>query len=277
MMVVGQKAKTAPANSAKIQRLIAQQKKEIEADKDMDPAEKEKMLGLLNGASSKRINNAKTDAKTGQSVNPVSKKARLASVSQKILTDAEVEKLVQEMIKKLGPQTPASEKKFVDTAISKSRGNSVALSNMAVAAWYTGHPKAALMTALKAAALPHPDAALNNVAAILNLSGYEEKAVPVLINLLSKYPNNSTVLNNLGQAYYELGDEQKAKTCLLQCIKRSPNHPEACNTMAMMFLKAGRTGEAIDYLEQSLKGAYNASARNALEEQKPDYDFIPVE
>jgi tetratricopeptide (TPR) repeat protein len=196
---------------------------------------------------------------------------------QKILTDAEVEKLVQEMIKKLTPQISLGEKEFVNTAITKSGENSVALSNMAVAAWYTGHPKAALMTALKAAALPHPDAAFNNVAAILNLSGYQEKAVPLLRNLLSKYPDNSTVLNNLGQAYYELGDEQNAKTCLLQCIKRSPNHPEACNTMAMMFLKAGRTAEAIDYLEQSLKGAYNASARNTLEEQKPDYDFIPIE
>jgi tetratricopeptide (TPR) repeat protein len=196
---------------------------------------------------------------------------------QKILTDAEVEKLVQEMIKKLTPQISLGEKEFVNTAITKSGENSVALSNMAVAAWYTGHPKAALMTALKAAALPHPDAAFNNVAAILNLSGYQEKAVPLLRNLLSKYPENSTVLNNLGQAYYELGDEQNAKTCLLQCIKRSPNHPEACNTMAMMFLKAGRTAEAIDYLEQSLKGAYNASARNTLEEQKPDYDFIPIE
>jgi tetratricopeptide (TPR) repeat protein len=277
MMVVGQKAKTAPPNSAKIQRLIAQQKKEIEADKDMDPAEKKKMLGLLNGASSKRINNAKTDAVSGQTANPLSEKARLAGISQKIFTDAEVGNLVAEMIKKLEPQIPASEKEFVNTAISKSRGNSVALSNMAVAAWYTGHAKAALMTALKAAALPHPEAALNNVAAILNLSGYEEKAVPVLRNLLSKYPNNSTVLNNLGQAFYGLGEDQKAKTCFLQCIKRSPNHPEACNTMAMMFLKAGRAQEAVDYLEQSLQGAYNASARNTLEEQRPDYDFIPIE
>lgn len=253
-------------------KMIEQQKKKIEADKDMDTTEKEKVLRRLNEAAGKKMN----DKEPGRSA-PVSKKTRPAGTFQKILTDTEVENLVEEMIKKLEPQIPADEKEFVKTAINKSRGNSVALSNMAVAAWYTSHGKAALMTALKAATLPHPEAALNNVAAILNLSGYEEKAVPLLRNLLSKYPHNSTVLNNLGQAFYGLGEDQKAKTYFLQCIKKTPNHPEACNTMALMFLKAGHSQEAVDYLEQSLKGAYNASARNSLEEQKPGYDFIPIE
>lgn len=273
MQAPAQKRKSPDVRPQDVSKMIEQQKKKIEADKDMDPAEKAKVLRMLNEAGDKKI----MDAETGQSAHPVSKNARLAGISQKILTDAEVEKLVQEMIKKLEPQIPVKEKEFVNTAISKSAGNSVALSNMAVAAWYTGHAKAALMAALKAAALPHPDAALNNVAAILNLSGYEEKAVPVLRNLLSKYPDNSTVLNNLGQAFYGLGDDQKAKTYFLQCIKRSPNHPEACNTMALIFLKAGQSGQAFDYLEQSLKGAYNASARNTLQKEKPDYDFVPVE
>jgi tetratricopeptide (TPR) repeat protein len=272
-----QKKTSSDLTPGDVSKMIEQQKKKIEADTEMDPAEKEKMLRLLDKASGKKTGDAKSNKLSGQSANPISKKAKLAGISNKILTDAEVGNLVQEMIKKLEPQIPANEKEFVNTAMSKSRGNSVALSNMAVAAWYTGHDKAALMTALKAATLPHPDAALNNVAAILNLSGYEQKAVPVLQNLLSKYPGNSTVLNNLGQAFYGLGDDQKAKTYFLQCIKRSPNHPEACNTMALMFLKAGRSQEALDYLEQSLKGAYTASARNTLEEQKPDYDFIPIE
>jgi TolA-binding protein len=274
---VAQKVTTAPPYPAKIQKLIAQQKKEIEAGKDMDPAEKERMLHLLSEAGGKKAGDPKRDVLAGQPAHPVSKKARVAGISNKILTDAQVGNWVQEMIKKLAPQMPAPEKEFVDTAISKSGGSSVALSNMAVAAWYTGHAKAALMTALHAATLPHPEAALNSVAAILNLSGYEEKAVPVLLNLLTKYPGNSTVLNNLGQAFYGLGDDEKARTYFLQCIKRSPNHPEACNTMALIFLKAGRSEEAVAYLQQSLKGAYNASARNTLEEQEPDYDFIPVE
>jgi tetratricopeptide (TPR) repeat protein len=274
---LAQKTNSSEIKPEDVRKMIEQQKKEIEADKDMDPAEKEKMLRLLNRANGKKINDAKMNEASVQSANPISKKIRLASIQKKILTDAEVKNLVHEMIKKLESQIPANEKKFVNTAISKSGGNSVALSNMAVAAWYTGNEKAALMTALKAAELQHPEAALNNVAAILNLSGYEEKAVPVLQNLLSKYPNNSTVLNNLGQAFYGLGDNQKAKTFFLQCIKKSPNHPEACNTMALIFMKAGHSEEAVDYLEQSLKGGYNKSARNELEQQKPDYDFIPVE
>lgn len=276
-MMVAQKTKSQLAYPAKIQKQIEQQKKQIEADQDMDTAEKKKLLHLFNEGNGKKINDTNTDEFSGESANPISKKIRLEGIPQKILTDAEVGNLVHEMIKKLEPQIAANEKEFVKTAISRSRGNSVALSNMAVASWYTGHAKAALMAALKAAELPHCAEALNNVAAILNLSGYEDKAIPVLVNLLSKYPNNSTVLNNLGQAFYGLGDDQKAKTYFLQCIKRSPNHPEACNTMALMFLKAGNSQEAVSYLKRSLKGAYNTSARTMLEEQKPDYDFIPLE
>lgn len=277
MQALAQKKRSPDVKPGDVSKMIEQQKKKIEAASDMTPSQKEKMLRMLNEAGDKKTNDGKTGELSGQSTNPTSKKGRLAGISQKILTDAEVGNLVNEMIKKLEPQIDVSEKKFVNTAISKSAGNSVALSNMAIAVWYTGHGKAALMTALKAATLAHPDAALNNVAAILNLSGYEEKAVPVLRNLLSKYPTNSTILNNLGQAFYGLGDDQKAKTYFLQCIKKTPNHPEACNTMALMFLKAGHSNEAVDYLEQSLKGAYNASARNTLEEQNPDYDFIPIE
>ena len=276
-VLIAQKAKTTPAYPAKFQRMIDQQKKEIEANNDIDPAEKEKLLHMLNETGSKKIKDPKTAMQATQPANLISKQGKVAGVSGKIFTDAEIRNQLDEMIKKLEPQMPVKEKEFVKVAISKSGGNSVALSNMAVVTWYTGHPKAALMIALKAAALPHPAAALNNLAAMLNLSGYEEKAVPVLTNLLSKYPNNSTVLNNLGQAYYKLGNKEKAKTYLLQCIKKSPNHPEACNTMALMFLNAGHAAEAVDYLEQSLKGAYNTSARNALEEQKPDYNFIPLE
>ena len=276
-MLIAQKTKTTVASPAKIQRMIDQQKKEIEADDDMDPAQKEKLLHMLNKAGSKKTNDPETRGKIAQLANPVSKQGKAAGISNKIFTNEEVKNLVDEMMKKLEPQMPAKAKEFVKVAISKSGGNSVALSNMAVVAWYTGNAEAALMAALKAAAMPKPDAALNNLAAMLNLSDYEEKAVSILTYLLSKYPNNSTVLNNLGQALYKLNDKEKAKTYLLQCIKKSPNHPEACNTMALMFLSAGRASEAVDYLEQSLKGAYNASARNALEEQEPDYNFIPLE
>jgi hypothetical protein len=174
-----------------VRKMIEQKKKEIQEDKNMSPAEKEKILHLLDQANNEKRSDTKADESQQRPTNTISKKARLAGISQKILTDVEVKNLVLEMIKKLEPQIPPSENEFVNNAVDKSGGNSVALSNMAVAAWYTGHGKAALIAALKAATLQHPEAALNNVAAILNLSGYEEKAVPVLLNLLSKYPDNS--------------------------------------------------------------------------------------
>ena len=95
--------------------MIEQQKKKIEADTGMDPAEKEKVLRMLNEAGGKKIDGAGT----GHSPNPESKKAKPAGISQKILTDAEVGNLVQEMIKKLQPQITGKEKEFVNTATSK--------------------------------------------------------------------------------------------------------------------------------------------------------------
>jgi len=274
--LTAQKSKSAGLNPEEVSKTIEQQKQKIQSDKDMNPSQKAEALRLLNEASSK-INGEKTSALPVKSESPIKDEVITAGIPQKILTDDEVENMLQEMIKKLQPQLGVNEKDFVNTAIDKAGGNSIALSNISVAAWYTGHPKAALLTALKASALPHPQAALNNVAAMLNLSGYENKAVPVLQNLLSKYPDNSTILNNLGQAYYGLGDVQKAKLYLLKCLKRSPDHPEACNTMGVIFLKAGNINTALDYFEQSLKGGYNQSARDEIEQEKPDYDFTPVE
>lgn len=268
--------KNSDLNREDLSKIIQQQKEKIEAYSQMNPAQKEPELHLLTEAG-RKINSGKTDRISGESANSTNEKIRPANIPQKIFTDKEVQSLVQQMIKKLEPQLGANEKSLVTAANSKAGGNSVALSNMAVAAWYTGNPTAALMMALKATELPHSEEALNNVAAMLNLSGYEEKAVPLLEDLLSRYPDNSTVLNNLGQAFYGLGQFEKAKMYLLKCIKKTPNHPEACNTMGVIFMKAGNSNTALDYFEQSLKGAYNKSARDETEQEKPDYNFIPVE
>lgn len=263
-------------SAAQIQKLIEQQKREIQNSKGIDPAEKAKILGVYNSINDKKSSPSKKIETEVPSSTLATGKARLATIPNKVLTTPEIEKFVHDMIEKLGPQLQGSERNFVNNAVAKASGNSVALSNMAVAAWYYGNDKASLMTTLKAAELPHPDAALNNAAAILNQNGFQEKSIPILLYLLSKYANNSTVLNNLGQAYYALGDQQKAKTYLLQCIKKTPDHPEACNTVAMMFLSAGNTTQALDYLEQSLEGAYTEAARKTLEAQRPDYYFIPL-
>lgn len=272
-----QKVKSSGLTPGEVSKIIEEQKKKIQTDNGMDPSQKAEALRLLNEAS-RKINGEETSALPAESESPVKNEVTtVGNPPKEILTHEEVENRVYEMIKKLEPQLSATEKDFVNTAISKAGGNSIALSNMSVGAWYTGHPKAALLTALKASALPHPEAALNNVAAMLNLSGYEDKAVPVLQNLLSKYPNNSTILNNLGQAYYGLGEVQKAKEYLLKCIKRLPDHSEACNTIGLIFLKAGHINMALDYFERSLKGGYNQSARNKIEQEKPDYDFTAAE
>ena len=87
----------------------------------------------FNQAGGKKINAATGAA--GSSSGPVSNKVRQVGITQKVMTDADVENWVHEMMKKLEPQMPVIEKDFVQRAIDKSGGNSVALSNMAVAAF----------------------------------------------------------------------------------------------------------------------------------------------
>ena len=274
--LIAQKTGSAQMTSEKIEKLIERQKRQIENDKEMSPVQKQRLMQMLNRSVGEKTA-AKTDDLPQQPINIISNKTRLAGIPPKVLTDMEVKNFLQEMSKKLELQLSAKEKDFVTTAMSKCDKNSVKLSNISVATWYSGNDKAALMIALKAAGLSQSDAALNNVAAILNLSGYEEKAVPILQYLLKKYPENSTVLNNIGQSFYGLGVVEKAKKFFLQCISKSPNHPEACNSMGLIFLKAGNSAAALDYFEQSLKGGYNKSARNTLEQLNAGYNFIPLE
>ena len=81
--------------------MIDQQKKEIEANNDIDPAEKEKLLHMLNEAGSKKIKDPKTGKQATQPANLISKQGKVAGVSGKIFTDAEIRNQLDEMIKKL--------------------------------------------------------------------------------------------------------------------------------------------------------------------------------
>jgi hypothetical protein len=71
-----------------VRKMIEQKKKEIEANKNISPAEKEKILPLLDKANNEKINSTNTDEPEDRPTNAISKKTRLARIPQKILTDA---------------------------------------------------------------------------------------------------------------------------------------------------------------------------------------------
>ncbi len=111
---------------------------------------------------------------------------------------------------------------------------------------------------------------LNNCGAILNSTGFQPVAIPVLETALVRSPGNSTVQNNLGQAYLALGELQKATLYLQQCIKTSPEHPHANYSLACIYNSKGDGAAAQNYVENSLRGSFSEGAWNLLLKLKKD-------
>jgi hypothetical protein len=143
---------------------------------------------------------------------------------------------------------------------AKLKDNPVDLADVGVMLYYKGAVNEALWCLAKAAALkPESNYILSNFTGILNLSDAAARSLPLLRYLKDNLPNNSTVLNNLGQALFEMGEINSSKAMLDSCIRIFAYHPQANATRAVIADKEGKNGEAVRFIEKSLKGAYNTS------------------
>ncbi|CAN5758016.1 hypothetical protein BH11BAC3_BH11BAC3_11770 [soil metagenome] len=130
----------------------------------------------------------------------------------------------------------------------------------AVAAFYSDQPVAALLIAIHAVLQNTSEpAAWNNLAALFNMSGLEQKAIPILMNQLEKMPGNPMLLNNMGQAYLGLGDLNNAEMFLQQCLLQDPMNPEANHSMGIMKFFANEIDEGMKYFEKELEIGYRRS------------------
>jgi hypothetical protein len=83
--------------------------------------------------------------------------------------------------------------------------NAETLQQSAIGTFYADKPEQSLLIAMEAALKDVNDqTGWNNVAAIMNMTGFQHKAIPILMNQLQSDPNNSMLLNNMGQAYLGL-------------------------------------------------------------------------
>ena len=143
---------------------------------------------------------------------------------------------------------------------AKLKDNPVDLADVGVMLYYKGAVNEALWCLAKAAALnPESNYILSNFTGILNLSDASARSLPVLRYLKDNLSNNSTILNNLGQALFEMGEINSSKAMLDSCIRIFAYHPQANATRAVIADKEGKNGEAVRFIEKSLKGAYNTS------------------
>lgn len=195
----------------------------------------------------------------------------LSALPKKVFTKNELvsflNDLYTQLSKKLTPGVAAS----VQSIAAKYNNDGNKMGDAAVMGWYTNCREEALLLIIKAA-INRPDDGilLNNCAAILNMSGIEQKAIPLLKYVLQSYPTNAMVLNNLGQAYAGLGETDTAMIYLGRCMKMEPEHPEACNTVGQIEATKGNKEKAIEYFEKSIKSAYCKPAQLKLRKIKKD-------
>ena len=219
----------------------------------------------LQPATTNDIKNTSTSSTTYPRKLPTINTALLSTIPKKIFTKAELVAYCSDLYKQLAGKISPAKVKAVNDVIAKPGSNSYKNNLIAVSAWYNGAVEEAILLATKAAAQnPDDDVILNNLSAMLNMGGLEQKAIPILKTLLQKYPDNPMALNNMGQAYAGLGDQETAMLFFGRCIAKSPNHPEANNTAGQIELSKGNREKAKEHFENSLKGAYKTDASGAL-------------
>ncbi|RYZ26551.1 MAG: hypothetical protein EOO10_15260, partial [Chitinophagaceae bacterium] len=143
--------------------------------------------------------------------------------------------------------------------------NADGLQQAAIGEFYADKPEQSVLLAIEAALKDVNDqTGWNNLAAIMNMTGLEHKAVPILMNQLQSDPNNSMLLNNMGQAYLGLSDIGMAEMFLKQCLQHDPLNPEANRSMGMIKFYYEQYEEGMKHFEKELEVAYRRSSMALL-------------
>lgn len=105
---------------------------------------------------------------------------------------------------------------------------------------------------------------LSNFAAMLTMQNAPAAALPILITLNARYPNNSTILNNMGQARFGLGDIAEAEKVLTAAVKITPAHPQANMTIARIEMDRGNNQAAEAAIHKAMEGGYSPAKEELL-------------
>jgi Tfp pilus assembly protein PilF len=167
-------------------------------------------------------------------------------------------------------------RRTVDSIIRIYQGNLAALANIGPVLFLAKQPDASVY-AMLTVAQANPDIRLiqNNLGAILHLTGYAHKAVPVFQYLLVQQ-ENAELLNNLGQCYLTLGDTAKAGSCFRRCLVLNPQQPEAHCGIGLMKAASGKTAEATEHISQSIRNGYSRTADQLMQKHRMKIRFADV-
>lgn len=200
---------------------------------------------------------------------PAKNKVLLASLPKKIFTKDELVSFLNDLYNVLSKKLPATTASSVQAMTAKYKNDGNKMGDVAMMGWYSSHPEESILLIVKAAAVnPDNELLLNNCAALLNLGGIEQKAIPILKYVLQSYPNNSMLLNNLGQAYAGLGELDTAMVYFGRCLRITPEHAEACGTAGFIEESKGHIEKAVEYFEKSIKSGFSKTVYLKLRKLK---------
>ena len=200
---------------------------------------------------------------------PAKNTALLSALPKKVFTKAELVSFLNDLYNELSKKLPPATASSVQAMTAKYKNDGNKMGDVAMMGWYNSHPEESILLIVKAATLnPGNEVLLNNCAALLNLGGIEQKAIPILKYVLQSYPNNSMLLNNLGQAYAGLGELDTAMVYFGRCLRITPEHAEACGTAGFIEESKGHTEKAVEYFEKSIKSGFSKTVYLKLRKLK---------
>jgi tetratricopeptide (TPR) repeat protein len=223
----------------------------------------------------KTVNKEKKDSNSDYSIVDFSLPKKKTDVLKKLPTSAPSKEKIINYLKTLITELESNKEFSKDVAHAKQEivklKDPASYNNAAQLFWYNKSPITAIAISLILAEKSNYNTLhLNNLSALLNLTGNPERAIPILLYIDNIEPSSIMVNNNLGQAYFQLGDIETATNYLKIVVQKEENHIQANLTLGIISLKTNKNKEAEKYLTNSLRGGYTEDAYNFLSELLPD-------
>ncbi|MBI1424768.1 MAG: hypothetical protein GC149_15085 [Gammaproteobacteria bacterium] len=234
---------------------------------------------LLEDARQQMPQQAAPGADDDEITAPKANAARNATLAKSVLSGAQLKAHVvalQPKITKALSATARSRAQQIESALAKEPDALRKLRAAAngLAAWGAWPEAVYLMGKVALASGSAED--LNNLAAFLTMEGVPEAAMPILVTLNARYPNNATLLNNLGLAWFELGDSKEAERVLTLAVRRYPSHPQANVTISRIQEARGDKQAAQASMRAAIRGGFSEDKAQRLAKlgDKPSHDDV---
>ncbi|MBS1621574.1 MAG: hypothetical protein JST10_13665 [Bacteroidetes bacterium] len=194
---------------------------------------------------------------TSQGTDIPQKQFGLLNGIPKITNTSQYEAYLNKLKSEVAENVDAATKSGVDFLVNANKNQSTALNNIPVMYFMQKDVVAAVYASILVAIInKNVPVSQQNIAAILQQSGYPQHAIPLLEYLNSKYKSD-LLQSNLGQAYLSMGDKEKAKTCFMRALSANSDNVSANCGMGLIEANSSNPSAAAPYIEKVMKNGYS--------------------